>query len=42
MVTILVIIAAALCCGLCAYGISAAVRRSKARRAQAAHASAPR
>jgi hypothetical protein len=34
MTTILVIGAAAACCGLCAYGISRAVRRSRERRAQ--------
>jgi hypothetical protein len=42
MVTVLVIIVAAVCCGLCAYGINAAVRRSKARRAQDPQADAPR
>lgn len=31
---ILVIIAAVICCGLCAYGISAAVHRTRDRRAQ--------
>ena len=32
MATILVIAAAALCCGLCAYGISRAVRWARERR----------
>jgi hypothetical protein len=32
METVLWIVGAALCFGLCAYGISTAVRRSKARR----------
>jgi hypothetical protein len=32
MVIVLWITAAILCCGLCAYGISTAVRRSKNRR----------
>jgi hypothetical protein len=32
MATILVIAAVALCCGLCGYGISRAVRRAKERR----------
>jgi len=35
---ILVIIGGVACCGLCAYGITTAVRRSKARRDQGAHA----
>ena len=34
MVIIAVIVGAALCCGLCAYGINTAVRRSRERRAQ--------
>jgi hypothetical protein len=33
----LVTIGAVLCCGLCAYGINVAVRRSKERRAPKAH-----
>jgi hypothetical protein len=32
MVTVLWIVGVALCCGLCVYGITTAVRRSKARR----------
>ena len=32
VVTALWIVGVALCCGLCAYGINTAVRRSKARR----------
>jgi hypothetical protein len=36
MATILWIAAVAACCGLCAYGINRAVRRSKERRAQKA------
>jgi hypothetical protein len=35
---ILVIIGAAICCGLCTYGISKAVRRARERRHQDAHA----
>lgn len=35
---ILVIIAAVSCCGLCAYGISTAVRRARHRRVQDAQA----
>ena len=34
MATILLIAAVAACCGLCAYGISRSVRRSRERRAQ--------
>ncbi len=34
---ILVIIGGAICRGLCAYGISTAVRRARDRRAQGAH-----
>jgi hypothetical protein len=37
-VTILLLIGAAACFGLCAYGITTAVRRSKDRRDQGAHA----
>jgi hypothetical protein len=37
-VALLFIGAIIICCGLCAYGISTAVRRSKDRRAQDAHA----
>ena len=36
MTAILVIAAVALCCGLCAYGISRAVSRSREGRAQSA------
>ena len=36
MVTILVIVAAVACCGLCAYGISTAIHRARARRDQQA------
>lgn len=32
MVAILWVVGVAVCCGLCAYGINAAVRRSKAHR----------
>jgi hypothetical protein len=35
---ILVAIGAVICCGLCAYGISTAVRRGRDRRAPSAHA----
>jgi hypothetical protein len=35
---ILVIIGGLICCGLCAYGISTAVRRARHRRAHGAHA----
>ncbi len=35
---ILVAIGVVICCGLCAYGISTAVRRARDRRAQGAHA----
>jgi hypothetical protein len=35
---IVAIIGVLICCGLCAYGISTAVRRSKERRDQAVHA----
>lgn len=31
MVTILVVVGAAFCCGLCAYGINKAIRRLKKR-----------
>jgi hypothetical protein len=34
MLIILVFVGAALCCGLCAYGIAKAVRRAKERRAR--------
>jgi len=34
MVTLAVIVGVAICCGLCAYGINTAVRRSRERRAQ--------
>lgn len=30
--TVLLIMAAAVCCGLCVYGVNTAVRRSRARR----------
>jgi hypothetical protein len=36
-VTILLLIGAAVCCGLCAYGIATAVRRSRDRHGQGAH-----
>ena len=36
-VTILLLIGAAVCLGLCAYGITTAVRRARDRRAQGAH-----
>ncbi len=38
MVIIAVIVGVAVCCGLCAYGINTAVRRSRERRAQNAQA----
>jgi hypothetical protein len=38
MVTVLWIIAAILCVALCAYGITTAIRRSKDRHEQDAHA----
>jgi hypothetical protein len=41
MVIALWIAAAVVCCGLCGYGISVAVRRAKARREQATHALTP-
>jgi hypothetical protein len=36
--TILLLIGAIACCGLCTYGITTAVRRAKDRRGQDAHA----
>jgi hypothetical protein len=38
MLTFLVIVGVALCCGLCAYGINKAVRRAKERRLRDTHA----
>jgi hypothetical protein len=38
MVTFVVIIGVAFCCGLCAYGINKGVRRAKERRLRNAHA----
>jgi hypothetical protein len=35
---VLLVIGGVICCGLCAYGISTAVRRSKERRDQGTHA----
>lgn len=35
---VLIVVAVAVCCGLCGYAIAAAVRRSRGRREQAARA----
>ena len=37
VLTVLLILAATICCGLCAYGISAAVRRRSSHGAATAH-----